>query len=181
MLEEAGFTPGSDGIVERDGERLELSLPVVETSNEAVRRAEFIAEDLSDIGIDVTVVPMSWEDFFADAVIALDFDLVTFAWEASPFGIAQARSLVAPIDSNRNFTGVSNDDIEDAFTAAIAQLDDEERYAEIADIDAQLQNQASILPIAALPDVLAVDSELMNFGPQTFGSLDWTLVGFVAD
>ncbi len=39
------------------------------------------------------------------SVVALDFDIVTFAWRGSAFPIADRQSRFNPIDSSQNFTG----------------------------------------------------------------------------
>lgn len=181
VLAEAGFAPGADGVLERGSERLAFTMPVIEDNLEAQRRGELIADHLAAVGIDLTVVPTPFETFYTNVVIALGFDMVTFAWQGSPFGLSDARALFAPVDSNRNFTGVSNPGIAADFDTAIATLDDTERYELVASIDARLREQASVIPIAALPEVLAVDPRVANYGPVTFGNIDWTEVGYVAE
>lgn len=164
----------------RKGKPLTLSLPVPDTRSGAVQRAEAIAEDLAEIGIRVKVTTVPGPTFFEKVVIPLDFDLTTFAWGVRPFDLADTRRLFTPIDSPMNFTGKASKAIGQAFDDAIAELDDDARARQVAEIDEVARAQASIMPLAVVPQVLAVDPTVRNYGPAALADTDWTEVGFAA-
>ena len=62
MLDEAGWTTGEDGIRTKDGERAEFT--VAYDPKDSVRRdlATAFAEDLKDVGIDVSTRAMTWDE-----------------------------------------------------------------------------------------------------------------------
>ncbi|WP_313408890.1 ABC transporter family substrate-binding protein [Aeromicrobium sp.] len=178
LLAKAGWRRDGDGPLRRKGRQLELTLPVPATMPGAIIRAESIAEDLSEVGITVTVREVPGPTFFEKVVIPLDFDLTTFAWQVQPYGLGDAKRLFTPIDSPLNFTGKASKAITDAFDAAIAETDEAKRAGRVTEIDEIARSQASIMPLAVIPTVMAVDPLVVNFGPAALADLDWTVVGF---
>ena len=181
LLARAGWRrKEASGPVLRKGRPLVLTLPVPDTGSGAVQRAEAIAEDLAEVGVRVKVTKVPGATFFQKVVIPLDFDLTTFAWQARPFDLADVKRLFTPIDSPMNFTGKSSKATGKAFDRAIEELDDAKRADAIAEVDTVARAQASIMPLAVIPEVLAVDPRVRNFGPAALAGLDWTSVGFAA-
>ncbi|WP_286930678.1 MULTISPECIES: ABC transporter family substrate-binding protein [Aeromicrobium] len=181
LLARAGWRrKDGTGPVVRKGRPLVLSLPVPDTRSGAVQRAEAIAEDLAEVGVRVKVTTVPGATFFEKFVIPLKFDLTTFAWQVGPFDLGDTKRLFTPIDSPMNFTGKSSKATGKAFDAAIEELDDAKRAGAIAEVDKVARAQASILPLAVMPDVQAVDPTVRNLGPSALGQLDWTTVGFAA-
>ncbi|MTB89485.1 hypothetical protein GGQ26_14110 [Aeromicrobium sp. zg-629] len=179
LLAKAGWKrEGGKGLVRRKGRPLTLTLPVPNTRSGAVERAEAIADDLAEVGVRVKVQEVPGDTFFEKVVIPLDFDLTTFTWSVEPFGLGEVKRLFTPIDSPLNFTGKSSKATAKAFDAAIAQLDVKKRTAAIAKVDKVTRAQASIMPLAVVPEVLAVDPDVRNYGPTALADLDWTRVGF---
>ncbi|MET0467208.1 MAG: ABC transporter family substrate-binding protein, partial [Aeromicrobium sp.] len=165
LLAKAGWRrKGDTGPVLRKGRPLTLTLPAPDTMTGAVQRAESIAEDLAEVGIRVEVTHVPGATFFEKSVIPLDFDLATFAWQVRPFDLADVKRLFTPIDSPMNFTGKASKATAKAFDEAIEELDDAKRAAAIAKVDTMVRAQASILPLAVIPEVLAVDPTVRNFG-----------------
>lgn len=180
LLAGAGWRRDGEGPLRRKGRELELTLPVPDTMQGAVQRAETIAENLADVGIEVTVKQVPGATFFERVVIPLDFDLTTFAWQVQPFAVGDAKRLFTPIDSPLNFTGKASKAITGAFDAAVRETDEKKRAGRVRKIDQIARAQASIMPLAVVPSVLAVDPGVANFGPIALGDLDWTVVGFAA-
>ncbi|GAA3538804.1 hypothetical protein AFL01nite_27110 [Aeromicrobium flavum] len=181
LLARAGWKrKGGKGPVLRKGRPLALTLPVPDTRSGAVDRAESIAEDLAEVGIRVKVTKVPGASFFDRFVIPLKFDLTTFAWSVEPFDLGDVKRLFTPIDSPLNFTGKSSKAIGRSFDRAIAQLADDKRAAAIREIDKVARAQATIMPLAVVPEVLAVDPDVRNYGPTALQDIDWTVAGFAA-
>ncbi|RLV57243.1 hypothetical protein D9V41_00895 [Aeromicrobium phragmitis] len=181
LLEGAGWTEGDDGVRVRDGQRLELRFPVPAGADAAARRAELVADQLSEVGIAVRVEEVPAEDFQESVVVALAFDIVGFTWEGSAFPLEAATARLTPADSNRNFTGIATEPVTRAFEAARAELNDDRFLEVVSAADAAAAEQASIIPLAPVPEVMIVDPAVRNFGPSTFAPVDWTIVGFEAE
>lgn len=181
FLRQAGWKRSGDtGTVMKDGKPLTLRLPVPDTMTGVVQRAEQISANLAEVGIDAKVTEVPGASFFARVVIPLDFDLTTFTWRGSAFPLGSTKPLFTPIDSPLNFTGKASDAMTEAFDDAIGTLNAGKRAGKIAQIEQVGRGQASIMPLAVAPRVMAVASGLANYGPTTLAELDWTRVGFTA-
>jgi peptide/nickel transport system substrate-binding protein len=181
LLARAGWKrQGGKGPVRRDGDPLTLTLPVPDSRSGAVQRAESIAEDLAEVGVRVKVSRVPAAAFFDRFVIPLKFDLTTFSWPVEPFDLGDVKRLFTPIDSPMNFTGKSSKAMGRSFDRAIGELSDDKRAAAIREIDDVARGQASIMPLAVVPEVLAVDPDVRNYGPTALQDIDWTVVGLAA-
>jgi peptide/nickel transport system substrate-binding protein len=180
LLAKAGYTKNSHGQLTRKGKALTLTMPVPAKTASNSERAEAIKADLKKIGITVSLRSVPAAAFFNKYVIALNFDLVTFAWRGSAFPVAAAEPLFYPVDSGQNFTGLRDDGLGAAWDKASATLDDAKRYETVRSIDARLLNESPIMPIAVTPITVAVRNGLVNYGASQFEQPDWTRVGFAA-
>ncbi len=179
LLEKAGYDAGADGMLTRDGKALTLTMPVPADTPTNSDRATAIKSDLKNVGIVVELKTVPAADFFTDKVVALDFDIVTFALRASPFPIAAARSRFNPIDSSQNFTGLADGKVDDAFNSAVQTLGDSARFGRVAKLNKTLLATPAMVPLNVTPIVMAVREDLRNYGAAQFEQPDWTIVGFV--
>ncbi len=91
MLAEAGWKPGSDGVLEKDGMRLEFDFLVPESGSRVTEQmALLFQQNMEDIGIKVNLVFMEFSAA-VDRVDAREFDTFTMAWslavDPDPYGI----------------------------------------------------------------------------------------------
>jgi peptide/nickel transport system substrate-binding protein len=82
LLNEAGFTRGTDGIMEKDGERLSLTLKVpIEKESEAVKRVVLAFKNyLGKIGVDIEAEFKEWLSWKEDVFLTHDFDVIFASW-----------------------------------------------------------------------------------------------------
>ncbi len=179
LLAKAGYVADADGVLARKGKKLTLTMPVPQDTPTNSKRAAAIKSDLEKVGIAVTIKPVPAKDFFTTSVVALDFDLVTFAWNGSAFPIAAAKARFNPIDSSQNFTGVSDGKVDSAFSTAVKTLDESERFTRVAELDSRLFANPVMVPLTVTPIVMAVREDIRNYGAAQFEQPDWTIVGFV--
>jgi peptide/nickel transport system substrate-binding protein len=69
LLEQAGFTKGSDGIYQKDGKSLSFNLNVVAGWTDWITDCQIIASNLKAIGMQVTVNPMAQNAYYSDLQI----------------------------------------------------------------------------------------------------------------
>src|SRR5699024_5051854 len=136
------------------GEPLVLDLPVPEGNEMGRERAELIAGSLAEAGIAVRIVERPADVFFSDVVVCLDFDVVTFLWQAGPFGLDSAAARLMPLDSSKNFTGQSDATVEAAAQALRTTLDPSAVPDAAAALDAAAFAAVTIVPLALEPHVL---------------------------
>lgn len=80
MLAEAGWLPGPDGILTKDGKRFSFTL--ITNSGNEIRRdiATLVQDDLRAIGIEVKVEAYEWAVFLRNFVNKGEFDAVVLGW-----------------------------------------------------------------------------------------------------
>ena len=80
LLAEAGWKPGPDGILEKDGQRFAFTL--ITNNGNAIRSdiATLVQADLKAVGIEVTVEMYEWAVFIKNFVNKGEFDAVVLGW-----------------------------------------------------------------------------------------------------
>jgi peptide/nickel transport system substrate-binding protein len=89
LLDGLGYSPGPDGVRERDGTPLRFSLLAGANDPTRIRSAELIAEQLAEVGIEVTVETLEdetldervWPGF--DVANGRDFQMSMWGWSAT--------------------------------------------------------------------------------------------------
>ncbi|MCW2560382.1 MAG: hypothetical protein JWP55_4346 [Mycobacterium sp.] len=178
LLAKAGYAKNADGLMARKGKVLTLTMPVPATTPTNSERAAAIKGELKKVGISVKLHTVAAASFFNSYVIALNFDIVTFAWRGSAFPVAATEPLFFPVDSGQNFTGLRDDGLGADWDKANAALDAAKRHEIVRSIDTRLFAEAPIVPIAVTPITVAVRNGVLNYGASQFEQPDWTRVGF---
>jgi peptide/nickel transport system substrate-binding protein len=82
LLSEAGFTRGADGIMEKDGKKLSLTLKVpIEKESEAVKRVVLAFKNyLGKIGMDIQAEFKEWLAWKEDVFRTHEFDVIFASW-----------------------------------------------------------------------------------------------------
>jgi len=79
LLAEAGFKPGPDGILVRDGKRFSFSIRH-DQANQAVKDSAVIVQEyLKNIGVEAKLEPLEWPTFVRK-LFASDFEAIVVAW-----------------------------------------------------------------------------------------------------
>lgn len=80
LLAEAGWKPGADGILEKDGQRFSFTL-ITNNGNEVRRDIATLAQDgLKKLGIEVKVELYEWAVFLKNHINKGDFDAMVLGW-----------------------------------------------------------------------------------------------------
>lgn len=120
-LETMGWKKGSDGIYEKDGEKLAFSIDVREYEQERVDIAKLVASQFKDAGVqmDVHIVPkLNWKT------------LQTFLiGDAAPFDPDNGTYDLFFTNASGNYTHYTNRDVDRYLQAARSQYDVEQRKA----------------------------------------------------
>jgi peptide/nickel transport system substrate-binding protein len=147
LLDEAGWTVGSDGIREKDGEKLTLRLAypegIVPNGKETV---EVIQQNLHDVGIDVTIDVETWPAFWSA--------LQGREHEASVVGIAAVNGDPHYIFTNQwtcdglwNDSAYCNSEVDQLVADAQRVVDEEERLAKYVEAQQILAEEAAAVPL----------------------------------
>ena len=178
LLDDAGYGAGDDGMREKNGKALQLSITVPADTPTNKQRAVQVQADLKEVGIAVELNEVPTAKYFSDYIIPGDFEMTSFSWVGTAWPISSTEALFSPVDSESNFTGITDEKLSDLFDEANTELDADERIVIANKIDKVLAAYVPIIPIAPLPNVYAVKSGLVNYGAAQFETVDWSIVGW---
>lgn len=178
LLDDAGYSTGDDGMREKDGKALKLSVTVPADTPTNKQRAVQVQADLKEVGIAVELNEVPAAKYFSDYIIPGDFEMTSFSWVGTPWPISSTEALFSPVDSESNFTGITDEKLSALFDEANTELDADKRIVIANKIDKVLAAYVPIIPIAPLPNVYAVKSGLVNYGAAQFETVDWSVVGW---
>jgi len=130
LLNEAGFVQGGDGIMEKDGEKLSLTLKVpIEKESEAVKRVVLAFKNyLGKIGVDIQAEFKEWLSWKEDVFLTHDFDVIFASWvfdDSADITSLFHSSEIGPWMNN--FGAYSNPEVDSFIVESKLTLDHEKR------------------------------------------------------
>ncbi|HEY1012193.1 MAG TPA: peptide ABC transporter substrate-binding protein, partial [Herpetosiphonaceae bacterium] len=133
LLAEAGWSPGADGILAKDGDRFMVSLDTASRDQARQAAALLIQADLKAVGIDVTLnslpgAEMLFKREWDGALAGRHFDLALYPWLSDgepPTALYRCDQIPSPEDSyaGQNHTGWCDADYDALALAAEAEPD----------------------------------------------------------
>ena len=145
LLREAGFNPGPDGVVQKDGKKLTLSLKVpIEKESEAVKRVVLAFQNyLKNIGAAVKVEFKEWQAWKESVFLEHDFDIVFASWVFDDSADISSLFHSAEIGSwKNNFGAYSNPEVDGLIVESKLTLDHEKRRTINRKLHAILSDEA---------------------------------------
>jgi peptide/nickel transport system substrate-binding protein len=130
LLQEAGFTQGADGFMQKDGKKLTLSLKVpIEKESEAVKRVVLAFKNyLKNIGVDIKVEFKEWQAWKEDVFLEHDFDIIFASWVFDDSADISSLFHSGEIGSwKNNFGGYSSPEVDGLINESKLTLDHEKR------------------------------------------------------
>jgi peptide/nickel transport system substrate-binding protein len=130
LLQEAGFSRGADGFMQKDGKRLAVSLKVpIEKESEAVKRVVLAFKNyLKNIGADIKVEFKEWQAWKEDVFLEHDFDIIFASWVFDDSADISSLFHSGEIgDWKNNFGGYSNPEVDGLINESKLTLDHEKR------------------------------------------------------
>ncbi|GAA2403943.1 ABC transporter substrate-binding protein [Streptomyces glaucosporus] len=157
ILEEAGYTKGSDGIYAKDGQKLALTVRVVSGWTDYITAVDTLAEQLKKAGIKVTPQQSSWNEW-SEARGQGNYQLLIDALYPGPspdpfyiYSYFFSTETTAEVGeaANPNFSRYSNPRVDKALRA-LKELDPEaagERQKQYDVIQAELERDMPYIPV----------------------------------
>lgn len=185
LLAEAGWKPGPDGVLVKDGQELTFRIST-NTENRTRTKFEEIAKQAWEaVGARVVIQNYEGTTLFGDILEKGNFDIIVFAWVSGedPDGYTLWHSKQDPLvyGAGQNYVGYKNDRIDQLCVAGKKEFDREKRigiYHEIQDI---LAEEVPYMFVYFYNNVAAVKSNLKNFKPNptqannTWNIYEWEL------
>ena len=139
MLADAGWTPGADGILEKDGKRFSVEVKTNQGNKIREDIVVIIQQQLKEVGIEIKPQIVEFSSLIADIDPGVwNFEAIVLGWslgtDPDPSGIFHTKEIAEGL----NFTGYSNPKIDELMDAQLQELDKEKRKQMIGEIQALL-------------------------------------------
>lgn len=187
LLKAAGFTPGANGILQKDGKPFRITFQT--TSGNKVREnvQVFIKNQLAQVGIEVDIKNQPAKVFFGDILPKRDFDaMAMYAWvstpESDPTQNYHSKSVPSKANSfsGTNYMGWKNPKVDNAIETLNKSFDASERKKQAAIIVSEYSAELPSLPlyyranITVLPKTLAGVRPTSHTFSETYGIEKWS-------
>lgn len=178
VLDGAGWTPGPDGIREKDGRRLalEVLIPPADPAVAAAARAH--ASMMRDIGIALTITEVPRSEIDA-TVAAGDHQIALTRVRMTPHGVRNACRMWCP-EGTQNATGITDPEVTALVTEEMMRqrtTADQIRVANNAETTAFTDH--GILPLYRGPDLWMTRKGLANVGARAYAQPRIEDIGWV--
>ena len=173
LLDDAGWETGSDGIREKDGERLVLTFNEALPQPRSKEVVTLIQEQLAEVGIGVEIFPgdqvaqdeaqrsLDTIQVFHSMVGRADFDVLK-----SQYFSGNRNALV---NLNPDTDEIFDQELDDQLAEIASVPTTEEREAASAAAQQRLTDQAYVLPLFEEPQVFGLRSEVQGFMTESIG------------
>jgi peptide/nickel transport system substrate-binding protein len=174
LLESAGYVLGADGIyADAAGDRLSVRVLRRDPNSRRQSTIELAKEQCAPAGIELVDDP---SETWSSRLTASDYDMVLFAWVATPF-LSSSTSLYVP-DGGQNWNTYVNEDLVDLFAQANAEFDDAVRADLMDQIDQILWDDMVTLPLFQFQEMVAYSDSVTGVvfnGPLgiTWNANEW--------
>jgi peptide/nickel transport system substrate-binding protein len=138
---------------------------------------------LSKVGIKLDINTVNSNDFFDKYVNPGQFDLTVFSWIGNDFPVSSNASIYQnPQGTNifQNFARVGSAELDGLLTKAQVDLDPAQAIKDANASDAQIWQEAGVIPFYQRPDFVAEKATLANFGAFGFADTVYQNIGFTS-
>jgi peptide/nickel transport system substrate-binding protein len=161
ILTDAGYTGAEEGqqLTTPDGEAVP-PLRVRYTTGNTLRQSqsELFAQYVAPLGITVNIEPT---DALGTTLSTGDYDIIVFAWVASPFPFGGAIQNWTT-GSGSNFGGYSNPEVDRLITEAATSTDRASATDSLNEANRIMATEAYVLPLYQKPTFIAIQDTVAN-------------------
>lgn len=176
LLDAAGWTPGADGIRERDGRR--LSLVALAQFDANLELMQFLQAQVREVGIDLDLQRAPDAAAYGERIDAGEFDLDINYWnqnDADPARIVNIFWYSGRDNARVRLTGPGgefDDRVEDALAAP--ESEDAARFAAEA-MTILVEETATAIPLTSFPFAYGLRDDVAGFDPHpSVNDMGWT-------
>lgn len=179
-LDEQGWELDGDYRV-KDGETLEfeyMMMPDIPTSK---NEGELLQSQLKEIGVKVNIRNVESAVFFDD-VLEGKFGVTAFAWQGTPYPMANINQLyactqIAP--EGQNYARICDEQIDELSAKVATEPNHDERLKLANEVDKIIWENTMVLPLYRRIEMTAVPQNLANYGAFGMSSVPMENVGFM--
>lgn len=178
LLEAAGWTMNdSSGYYEKDGKQLDVRFTqltgVKASENEALQAQQM----LKQIGVNLIIQSTNPADFDDALLNGGDWDIIAFSWIGTAYPFTGPRQLYGT-GSASNYAHLSIEGLDKLFDQIDVETDAAKRIELANQAAEKIWTSVHTLPLYQRPALVAVKSNLANFGSTGLGTIKWENVGY---
>ena len=186
ILQKAGYTGIGTALKYPNGTAVP-AMTMRYTSGNAIRQTEcnLFASEMKQLGITVNVETTSSLGKSLTHVAGYDYDIIVFAWVATPFPNSGNYSIYVS-GQGQNYENYTSAQVDTLFKAASTSFDTATVNSDLSKIDSLLSQDAVTLPLYQKDDMVAFNSDLGNVRVNstsqlfTYNVQDWGLTSGTA-
>ena len=147
LLKEAGYPDGFD-----------LEITVSSADQPHVDTAQIIAEELKNIGVNVTIKPIEWEAWLEDVYAGRNYQSTVVGVDASNLSARAMLERFTSVSSG-NFINFKDEEYDSKFKEAISSTDEAEQTKLYKEMEGILAEKAANVYIQDLANLVAVSDK----------------------
>jgi peptide/nickel transport system substrate-binding protein len=164
LLAEAGWTPGPDGILQKDGQRMQIAMPTGQFG-ELVPATLLVQQYWADIGVEADVNVIEWNAYIQEVVVRRQYEATLAWWSQPPTPDVTPYYSCEAVDSGNNIPNYCSEELDQLLAAGRRALTTEEQIAAYADVQQYLAEELPYLYLY-YPDILSVKNTRLQGFPE---------------
>ncbi|WP_166665555.1 ABC transporter family substrate-binding protein [Kribbella caucasensis] len=178
ILQYAGWIPGPNGVRAKSGKQLTIQFSAVAGNQRQEQTLELIKNQLSKVGINLTIDTCPAACLFSDRLPAGKFQITLKGFSGSPFPVADARARFGT-GGGDNYSKYSNARFDELAKQAAETLQAQEQIRLANEMDKVLWEDLPMLPLFQRPDLVAYRASLVGIEPNgTRDGVLWNAAGW---
>jgi peptide/nickel transport system substrate-binding protein len=159
LLDEAGWTTGSDGIRTKDGKRLEVRF----FDGAEPRRGEYLQENLRRVGIDLIVRVVDFSELFAVTRQAETYDMASTWFASSDPSILNVLFLSSNVEEGFAISRLRDPDIDERLQRGVTIVDEAEREELYKELQRDIMEMALLVPMYSETELDGVRTQFQGY------------------
>ena len=165
MLATAGWKPGGDGILEKNGQRFQVTMVVdADVFPQAKSMAEVVQAELRNIGIDIDIRLLD-SGGWSNAIEKNDFDLTINMTQGSPYdphsSLTQMFHSIKKSNEHGGF--FAEPKLDKMIDEVLSTKDEKERQQRYAQIQKYIDENAAAIPVVYSQRIYALSNDVNGF------------------
>jgi len=177
LLAQAGWTPGPDGMLQKDGKPFAFTLTTNSGGTVRAAIATIVQDQLKKVGIRVETTVIEWNAFLDRVNKSHDFDAVVLAWSLGNDPDQKATWATSSYPSGFNFIKYSNSRVDSLLDQArsVPACDQATRQSLYAQVQALIADDQPYTFLHMPKTVVVANKRVQGLRPSPWTNLFWNV------
>jgi len=161
LMQQSGYTKDAQGRWSKDGKPVTLRISTTAGNRLRENQEQIFQAQMRDFGITISIDNAPANVFFGQNLPKGNYDIADFAWVGSPFPISGSVDIYRT-DGGGNYGKYSNPQVDQLLNQASSELDQNQAYRLMNQVDMQVSMDAYTIPLYQKPTFIAFYSKYGN-------------------